>query len=85
MGCRKPRVFYFLHSYYFQCKDAGNEVAVSEYGMPFTCAVNAGNIYGVQFHPEKSHANGGSGVEEFCGDRAKWLGVIGGKKIIARE
>lgn len=50
--------FYFLHSYYFQCYNKEDMVAVTDYGGPFTCAVNSGNIYGVQFHPEKSHRNG---------------------------
>lgn len=50
--------FYFLHSYYFECKDKKNELAETEYGELFTCAVNLENIYGVQFHPEKSHADG---------------------------
>jgi len=47
--------FYFLHSYYFQCNKAEDIVAVTDYGNRFTCVVNRGNIYGVQFHPEKSH------------------------------
>lgn len=50
--------FYFLHSFYFQCQDRGNIIGETEYGSPFSCAVSTGNIYGVQFHPEKSHANG---------------------------
>lgn len=47
--------FYFLHSYYFQCKTPGDTIAVTEYGKQFSSAVNSGNVYGVQFHPEKSH------------------------------
>ena len=50
--------FYFLHSYYFECHDPLNEIAETEYGVPFACVVNNGNIFGVQFHPEKSHENG---------------------------
>lgn len=50
--------FYFLHSYYFCCNNANDVLAVAEYGAKFACAVNSGNIYGVQFHPEKSHHNG---------------------------
>jgi glutamine amidotransferase len=49
---------YFLHSYYFACNNPENIIAESEYGIKFACAVNCGNIYGVQFHPEKSHHNG---------------------------
>jgi glutamine amidotransferase len=48
-------IFYFLHSYYFSCNNPQDEIAKSEYGLDFTCAVNHNNIFGVQFHPEKSH------------------------------
>jgi imidazole glycerol-phosphate synthase subunit HisH len=50
--------FYFLHSYYFVCNDTIDIIATTDYGIKFTSAVNKGNIYGVQFHPEKSHQNG---------------------------
>jgi glutamine amidotransferase len=47
--------FYFLHSYYFVCDRNTHEIAAAEYGSQFACAISRGNIYGVQFHPEKSH------------------------------
>jgi glutamine amidotransferase len=47
--------FYFLHSYYFHCNQLEDSIAVADYGINFTCAVNHNQIYGVQFHPEKSH------------------------------
>lgn len=47
--------FYFLHSYYFQCQKNENILAVTDYDGEFACVVNSGNIFGVQFHPEKSH------------------------------
>jgi glutamine amidotransferase len=50
--------FYFLHSYYFECARPADVVAVAHYGTEFGCAVNAGNVWGVQFHPEKSHGFG---------------------------
>jgi glutamine amidotransferase len=50
--------YYFLHSYYFSCNDEADVLAVTEYAAPFTCAVRRDNIYGVQFHPEKSHHAG---------------------------
>jgi len=50
--------FYFLHSYYFHCFNRDNEIAETEYGLSFSSAVYSENIYGVQFHPEKSHQNG---------------------------
>lgn len=51
-------LFYFLHSYYFDCQRAEDSIATSVYGYEFACAINHENIYGVQFHPEKSHQNG---------------------------
>jgi glutamine amidotransferase len=50
--------FYFLHSFYFQCNDNIDVLAETEYGSVFHCAVGRENIYGFQFHPEKSHSNG---------------------------
>jgi imidazole glycerol-phosphate synthase subunit HisH len=47
--------FYFLHSYYFAPKDQKLILGVTDYGGAFASSVRAGNIYGVQFHPEKSH------------------------------
>lgn len=50
--------FYFLHSYYFDCDQSSNTIATANYRVDFTCSVNKNNIYGVQFHPEKSHQAG---------------------------
>ena len=50
--------FYFLHSYYFKPLSKEYSVASAEYGDKFTCATSLDNIFGVQFHPEKSHHNG---------------------------
>jgi imidazole glycerol-phosphate synthase subunit HisH len=50
--------FYFLHSYHFQCEHSGSVIATSNYGGDFACGVAEGNVYGVQFHPEKSHHYG---------------------------
>jgi glutamine amidotransferase len=47
--------FYFLHSYYFAPTSQESVLAVTDYGGIFASCVQAGNIYGVQFHPEKSH------------------------------
>lgn len=49
--------FYFVHSYFL---DAGPDhvVATSDYGMQFPAAVRRGLVWGVQFHPEKSHSFG---------------------------
>ena len=50
--------FYFIHSYYYECTDETNVICKTEYGKMFHSAVNYENIYGLQFHPEKSHDNG---------------------------
>ena len=50
--------FYFVHSYYYECEDEANVICETEYSKVFHSAVNRDNIYGVQFHPEKSHDNG---------------------------
>lgn len=57
-GIDKEVGFYFLHSYYFDCDSEKDVLASSSYGDEFTCAVSRGNIFGFQFHPEKSHSNG---------------------------
>ncbi len=54
----KDSLFYFLHSYYFKCNSSEDSIAVSDYGELFTSAVNHENVYGIQFHPEKSHHYG---------------------------
>lgn len=50
--------FYFVHSYYYECADETNVICKTLYGKIFHSAVNRENIFGVQFHPEKSHDNG---------------------------
>jgi glutamine amidotransferase len=57
-GLEQDSRFYFLHSYYFDCASNDNVLATSEYGTAFGSAVRSRNIYGVQFHPEKSHDYG---------------------------
>jgi glutamine amidotransferase len=57
-GLEQDSRFYFLHSYYFDCASNDNVLATSEYGIAFGSAVRSENIYGVQFHPEKSHDYG---------------------------
>ncbi len=58
VGLEKEAIFYFLHSFYFKCKIPEETIAVSDYGISFSSAVNKDNIYGIQFHPEKSHKYG---------------------------
>lgn len=52
-----PR-FYFVHSYYAQCHRDEDVLMECQYGFPFSAAIAHNNIYGFQFHPEKSHLYG---------------------------
>lgn len=57
---------YFVHSYYATgCQE--NTIADTYYGAPLTAAVQKGNIFGCQFHPEKSGAVGLKILKSFCG------------------
>lgn len=58
--------FYFLHSYYFDCDDASHVIATVDYGTDFPCAVQRDNVFGAQFHPEKSHHWGGLLLKNFA-------------------
>ncbi len=50
--------FYFVHSYYFENTQSSDILGTTNYGDTFSSAVFHDNIFGMQFHPEKSHSNG---------------------------
>ena len=58
--------FYFLHSFYFECDNHSDVLATTEYGKSFASAINHENVFGIQFHPEKSHNNGISLLKNFA-------------------
>jgi glutamine amidotransferase len=58
--------FYFLHSYYFLPQNTDNILATTDYCGPFASAIRSENIWGVQFHPEKSHQWGIQLLENFA-------------------
>lgn len=57
--------FYYVHSYAFDATDPADVLATTDYGRQFTGAIARGNIYGVQFHPEKSQRAGMRLVKNF--------------------
>jgi imidazole glycerol-phosphate synthase subunit HisH len=61
----EPR-FYFAHSYHFHFDAAEEVTGMADYGYRFVCAFRKENIYGVQFHPEKSHKYGMKLIANFA-------------------
>jgi imidazole glycerol-phosphate synthase subunit HisH len=57
--------FYFVHSYYVKCKHINNVIMQTEYGFRFDSIIQKDNIFGAQFHPEKSHKYGMKLLENF--------------------
>lgn len=62
---KKNNDFYFVHSYYFDCFNQNDIVGYTNYGLDFPSIVGKENIYGVQFHPEKSSEQGLQLIENF--------------------
>jgi glutamine amidotransferase len=65
-GCRDGGRFYFAHSYYADIGDSEAEIAFTDYGFEMPAAVQKKNIYGTQFHPEKSGPAGLAVLENFA-------------------
>ncbi|MBN1176640.1 MAG: imidazole glycerol phosphate synthase subunit HisH [Dehalococcoidales bacterium] len=72
-GIQPGDEFYFVHSYYPRPADEKNVYAVSGHGVDFCCALGSGNIFAMQFHPEKSGRPGLQVLERF----ARWDGKKG--------
>ena len=62
-GVRSDDYVYFVHS--FACPADDSAIAISEYGRPFAAAVAGGNVFGCQFHPERSGAIGARILQNF--------------------
>jgi glutamine amidotransferase len=58
--------FYFVHSYHAKVEDEKYSILKTNHGYPFDSAIQNGNIFGVQFHPEKSHKFGMTLLENFA-------------------
>jgi glutamine amidotransferase len=57
-GIDKEELFYFVHSFHVNCKEKKDILSTTKYGEEFVSSINKKNIFGVQFHPEKSHHSG---------------------------
>ena len=67
-GCR----FYFVHSYYASARNSSEIAGSTQYGLKFTSAAMRGNLFAVQFHPEKSRQQGLKLLSNFI----KWDGSV---------
>jgi glutamine amidotransferase len=57
--------FYFVHSYHIRCNDSSDILGETIYEYPFVSAIQRDNIFGVQYHPEKSHDSGEQLLKNF--------------------
>ena len=64
-GIPDQALFYFVHSYHIAVHDPGVATGECVYGTPLTAVVEHGNVYGTQFHPEKSQRHGLAVLENF--------------------
>ena len=64
-GMVSGKDYYFVHSYHFICNNSSNIIATTPYCGEFVSAVRKKNIFGVQFHPEKSQKNGFNVLKNF--------------------
>lgn len=64
-GLTNEARFYFVHSYHIKTNNKEDELTTSNYGYEFVSAVEKENIFGVQFHPEKSHKYGMKLLDNF--------------------
>ena len=66
-GVPNGSYMYFVHSYYVKPKEKDITLTATDYGTDFVSGICKGNVYGFQFHPEKSQALGLKVLENFVG------------------
>jgi glutamine amidotransferase len=59
-------IFYFAHSYHLECADGEDMAGALDFGQPITAAIERDNLFGLQFHPEKSQGAGLEVLSAFC-------------------
>jgi glutamine amidotransferase len=64
-GVDNESMYYFVHSYYMKCNDEKDILTTTGYEDKFVSAIQKDNIYGTQFHPEKSHDTGEKLIRNF--------------------
>lgn len=65
-GIDEHEMFYFVHAFHVMCRNDGHNLAKTTYGCDFTSVIVRDNVFGVQFHPEKSHDWGLQVLKNFC-------------------
>ena len=65
MDLAGDNLFYFVHSYHLVCDNEKDILATTNYSYEFVSAVQKDNIFGTQFHPEKSHLDGQMIINNF--------------------
>jgi len=65
-GVEIQQGFYFVHSYHVKCNNPVDILNMTEYEYPFVSAIQRDNIFGVQYHPEKSHEAGEKLLKNFA-------------------
>jgi glutamine amidotransferase len=65
-GLSSDQRYYFAHSYFVQVDDPAHSLMRTHYGFDFDAAIGTDNIFGVQFHPEKSHSSGMQILKNFA-------------------